>query len=222
MLDIKRISHCVPYSDEWWADRVGKMTSSQIFKICGERGIGKGGMTFIRNKVHEKLTGKLIDKQFDTEATAFGVQNEPLSIKNYAIKYNAPIILVSKHIIYNELFTSTPDFLVINKDFGDNYDCETGETKSYPTRHLEMCECDTPEKIKDANVELFWQVISQMMFANVIVGNATFYNPEFAKTKALQHRVVFRKLELVKHFRLLSERMKEATEIYNDLYKKWK
>lgn len=222
MLDIKKISPFAPYSDEWWAARLGKMTSSKIFCLCGDRGIGDGGNTYIRSKVHEKLTGISTEKNFDTEDTIFGITNEPFSINNYAKKYNAPLIIVSKHIVYDELFTATPDFFVINKDYGDNYDCETGETKSYRTNHLLMCECDTPPCIKKVNKQLYWQVISQMMFANVIVGNATFYNPEFEGTKALQHRVVFRKIDLMTDFKLLKNRMEEARIIYNNLYNKWK
>ena len=62
MLDVNKISTIVPYSAEWFNHRLGMMTSSPISCICTPKGIGKGGLTYIRNKVYEKLTGKTTER----------------------------------------------------------------------------------------------------------------------------------------------------------------
>lgn len=217
--NLKSISNITPYSDDWWLSRLGKLTSSRISCILGDRGIGEGGMTYIRSKVAEKLTGKSSERNVTTEAILFGISNEPLSIANYKEKYNVPFILTNKHLVYNELFASTPDFIVINSELGDSYDAETGETKSYQTfaTHMEHCECNTPADIKKIDKALYWQVISQMAWSGVLKGNATFYHPDFAGTKLESHRVQFKKIELIADFKFLATRMEEATTIYNNL-----
>lgn len=227
MLDLKKISGIIPYSTEWYGARLGKMTSSKISCICGVKGIGDGGMTYIRSKASEKITRISTEKNIITEDIMFGIENEPKSILNYKEKYagNAIAIVQHKHIIFSDYFSSTPDFLVINKDLGDTYDCETGETKSYPnqSKHLQHCEADTPIKLKQINPEAYWQVIHQMYCAEVVVGNITFFNPLYPiGSEVRSHRIVFKKIELLSDFKLLKERMDLAVSIYDEYYNKYK
>lgn len=225
MLNLKKISALTPYSDDWWFARLGMMTGSKISCICGERGIGEGGLTYIRSKVCEKISGKSAERNVTTEGTLFGVENEPKSIEYYQKKYNIPVIVVNKHLVYDDLFSVTPDCLVIHKELGNSYDCETVETKSYITyaTHMEHCECETPQQIKAVNKPLYWQVLSQMHFADVLVGNAVFFHPDFPEESGLrQHRVQFKKIDLVPDFKILSERMELARTIYNNKLLKFK
>lgn len=225
MLNLKKISSHIPYSDSWWEARLGTLTASKIFCICGDRGIGDGGMTYIRNKVGEKFTRKTSERNVTTEATQWGVVNEPIAVKEHQEYYQIPAIVTDKHLIHDDLYAATPDGIIILKDLGESYDAETLESKSYPTysTHMEHCECNTALEIKAINKQLFWQVVMQMYVADVIRGNAIFFHPDFDESTGLRlHRVVFNKIELISEFKLLSSRMEEAKSIYNKLYLKFK
>ncbi len=77
--------------------------------------------------------------------------------------------------------------------------------------------------IKKINPDLFWQVVDQMYCANVIVGNALFFNPEFPiESKLYFHKVVFRKIELRDYFKIIMARKEEAAKIYWEFYHKLK
>lgn len=225
MLNLSKISALTPYSDDWWICRLGMMTGSKISCICGERGIGEGGLTYIRSKVGEKISGKSVERNVTNEGIIWGIENEPRSIEYYQQKYNIPVMVVNKHLVYDGLYAVTPDALIIHKELGDTYDCETFETKSYITyaTHMEHCECESPQDIKTINKPLYWQVISQMHFADVLVGNAVFFHPHFGEDTGLrQHRVQFKKIDLVPDFKLLADRMEQARTIYDNKFNKFK
>lgn len=227
MLQLSKISIHKPYTDQWFAARLGMLTSSKISCLCGERGIGEGGMTYIRNKVYEKITGKTSEKDVMTEATTWGNLNEPIAIKEYQQVYEVPSIITDKHIIYDDLYSSTPDgLLFMDAKFSMSADqltlnCETLESKSYmtPSVHMAHVECVTPADIKALNKPLYFQVLSQMLFADVTRGNACFFHPDFPKTSKYRlGRVHFSKLDHVdvrKDMGLLKERIELARTIFN-------
>lgn len=213
MLKIDKISSIIPYSNEWWDSRLGRMTGSMISTICMPEGIGTGGMTYIRAKVCEKISRKPSEMNISTEATQWGVINEPIAVKYFQEVYSIPIIVTDKHLIESEYYAVTPDGLIINKDFGENYDCETLESKSFPTyaTHCQHCECNTAKDIKAINKKLFWQVIMQMFVADTMKGNAIFFHPDFPEESKLRlHRVAFNKIDLVPEFTFFKNRLIEA------------
>lgn len=225
MLKIEKISTIVPYTDEFWQSRVGRMTGCKISCLCGERGIGEGGMTYIRSKVGELISGKTSEVNITTEGTTWGIINEPLSLVYYQQKYSVPVIITDKHLVESDRYAVTPDGLIILRDFGDNYECETLESKSFPTyaTHIEHCECETALDIKKINKPLYWQVIMQMYVADTLIGNACFFHPDFHEDTGLRmHRVVFRKAELVADFKIFKQRLTEAEIIFNNKYEKFK
>lgn len=224
MLDLKKISTAIPYSDDWWKSRLTKMTSSTISCICGKEGIGVGGYTYIRKKVYEHFTGVPSEKNVTTEDIVFGIENEPLSLELYKSRYGSENLIQHKHIIYNDRTASTPDAIDVKRILPNGYDCETVETKSFKgEKHIQHCECDSPADIKKINSSLYWQVIHQMYCAEVLVGNAVFFNPHFKSTdKLLQHRVVFKKIDLLPDFTLLKSRLEIATAEFDRLVTKFK
>lgn len=227
MLDVNKISTIVPYSKEWFAHRLGMMTSSPISCICTPKGIGKGGLTYIRNKVFEKLTGKTTEKNITTEGTLWGVENEPKAIKYWRDKTPTCFRhLTDQHIIYNERFSSTPDALVmmnkdcvfVTKDGIEYLNCETLESKSYmtPSIHMAHVECETAQDIKELNPDLFWQVLSQMYWADVLRGRAIFFHPDFKDDSDYKMgEVIFKKVDLLPEWNLFKQRTEEATKLFD-------
>lgn len=225
MLSLDKISQIVPYSDDWFRNRLGKMTSSQISCICAPKGIGEGGNTYIRNKVYEVLTGLSSERNITTEAITWGVENEPKAIAYWkSITPDCHRLLTDVHIVHSERFSSTPDALVMmnNKlvfsEDGTELNCETLESKSYmtPATHMAHVECRTANDIKALNSKLYWQVISQIHWAAVLRGRAIFFHPDFKEDSVYRlSEVVFRKAELIKDFEFFQNRCDEAEEIFN-------
>lgn len=223
MFNVNKLSNIVPYSDEWFTARLGYMTGSKISCLMGIKGIGDGGMTYIRNKVYEKLTGKSTEKNITTEGIMWGVENEPKAVKYFQEVHKIPLIMTDKHIIHDDLYSVTPDGLLIrdlkfvNTEKGE-YNCETLESKSYftPSIHMEHVECKTPKDIYEINKPLYWQVISQMFFADALRGNAIFFHPDFSeKSKYRLGHVLFKKIDLLQDFKFFGARLEEARTIYN-------
>jgi len=231
MLAVNKLSDIEPYSKKWFDDRLGRMTSSRIYCICSPNGIGEGGMTYIRNKASERITGVSTDKNIITEATDFGIKNEPLSIKHWKIKNNVFRITEDVHIVHDDIFASTPDALAFFDEKllwteDEQYlNCCTVESKSYitPSEHMKHIDCETPEDIKKINPQLYWQVISQIYWADVMKGYAIFFNPTFPENNYYHSgQVEFRRVNLKKDFDLFKDRTNEAREIYNNILNKKK
>lgn len=225
MLSIKKISTISPYSPEWFAHRRGYMTGSRISCICAPKGIGDGGYTYIRNKVSERITGVSTEKNINTEGTQHGIINEPIAIKEFQQVHEIPMVITDKHIVFDDLYSVTPDGLLIRNEkliydeTGEFINCETLESKSYmtPSVHMAHVECKTPSDIKSINPQLFYQVISQMHFADVTRGNALFFHPDFPKTSKYRlGHVLFKKIDLVSDFKFFAGRLEEARKIYNE------
>lgn len=231
MLPISKLSDIIPYSDAWFNARLGKMTSSKIHCLCSTKGIGDGGMTYIRNKASEIITGVSTEKNITTEAILFGIENEPKSIKYWKIKNNIYRVTEDVHIVHSDLFASTPDALAFLDEklmFAENdtmLNCCTVESKSYmtPSEHMKHIECKTPEDIKAINPQLYWQCVSQVYFADVMRGYAIFFHPDFPEDNYYKaSQVLFKRVDMQKDFTLLKERIAEATELYNNILNKGK
>lgn len=221
MLKLSNISPFTPYSTEWLTHRLGKMTGSKISCIMGAKGIGEGGMTYIRSKVGELISGKSSEKPITTEDTIWGVDNEPKSLEYFSKSNNNTIILSDKHLMINDNYSVTPDGLLIVRQLVGEWEVETVETKSFKTyaTHIEHCECHTAADIKKVNPSLYWQVLMQMKGADCLRGHAIFYHPDFPEDSRLrQGHVLFKRHELQADFKLMNERFEEARNIFNTKY----
>ncbi len=227
MLPLSRISEISPYSPDWFANRLGKMTSSSIACLCTPKGIGKGGLTYIRNKVSEVITGKSTEKNITNEAILWGIENEPKALQYWrSVTPGVHRMITDTHIVYNERFSSTPDALVmmneklvfVTKDGEEFLNCETLESKSYmtPSIHMAHVECETAQDIKELNPDLYWQVISQMYWTDSLRGRAIFFHDHFPEGSPYRlGEVIFKKVELLEDFKFFEGRMKEATLLFD-------
>jgi len=229
MLPVSRISLIEPYTKEWFKNRFGKITSSLVSCLCPPKGIGDGGLTYIRNKVHEEITGQPSDRNIETEGTLWGMTYEPMAIQYWrSVTPQCVKHLPHQHIVFGERFASTPDDLVFMDEkliFGNDpitkeetLNCETLEAKCYmtPAVHMEHVECKTPEQLKKINPKVYWQVISQIEWANVMRGRAIFFHPHYKDGHPYKMgEVIFKKTELREEFKFFNTRMQEAETLFN-------
>lgn len=229
MLPISRISDIEPYTKGWFKGRLGKITSSPVSCLCAPKGIGDGGYTYIRNKVHEEITGQPSDRNIETEGTLWGITYEPMAIDYW--RKNTPSCikhLPHQHIVFGERFASTPDDLVFMNEkllFGtdpvtgeETLNCETLEAKCYmtPSVHMAHVECQTPAELKALNPKVYWQTISQIEWANVTRGRAVFFHPHYKDGHPYKMgEVIFKKTELIEEFKFFNTRMAEAEKLFD-------
>ena len=225
MLLLSKISAIVPYSYEWFVHRRGVMTGSNMSPICAPEGIGVGAMTYIRNKVYEKITGHTTEKNITSDDIIWGIDNEPIGLEEWRIKEGYFDLQREKHIIYSERYSVTPDGLAIKNEKlmflkdGSELNCETCEIKCFPTpsRHMAHVECETPNDIFKLNKPLFWQVISQVKWCGVRYGHAIFFHPDFdVESPYRLSSVKFDVIDpaLKEYFTLFDKRTKEAERIF--------
>lgn len=151
----------MPYSPEWFKQRCGTFTASEISKLMTEPRskkdlISKTAETYILEKVHEKLTGQL-KQGVDNYATQWGVEHEPLA-KTWYAKLSGHTLYDPYLIFHDEIegFACTPDALV-NEDGLAEIKCPANGHN-----HLKHCFITSAEYFKSEHPEYYWQAIAQM------------------------------------------------------------
>lgn len=62
----------------WFEARMGKITSSELHKIMGAKGLGKTGESYLISKLGERLTGEKVEA-FQNKAMEWGTEHEPIA-----------------------------------------------------------------------------------------------------------------------------------------------
>lgn len=172
------------YRQSWKAARLGKFTSSRISVLCGERGIGEGGMNFIYDRVGEEICGYSADPEIDTDATRHGAKYESVALD----KFKA--VTGFEFIVRQQLITepgsrsgSTPDAIVLIRESTDGleYEAETVEAKCFPTfkAFIGLSLCKTPQDVKDYDRKIYFQVLHQILSCGAKKGYLVSYHPDF-------------------------------------------
>lgn len=244
MLLKNRISNISMFSDgefnyDWKKERLGRFTSSNIWKLMGEKGFGDTGMSYIRSRVYESLSGLPSEQEINTEATINGLVEEGPALRAYIFKRGIdPNRVVVQKMIYgsNNMFSSTPDGIYLISGTTDNtaYDVEVWEAKAYGVqKHMECLEADTPQQLKTINRPLYFQVLDQMQNIDCLIGKAILHCPDLKPEQGGQHIIEFNKTQketdpktgkpyfpIVDDLRLLDQRKNQAIQEYERIKNK--
>ena len=149
------------YSPEWFKDRQGSFTGSEVWKLMTEprskkETISKTAETYILEKVWEKLSGKC-KSGFDNFATEWGNDNEPKAKKWYTKLTGREV--TDSRLVFN------PDL----KGFTGSPDGEVGEDGLIEIKcpfnganHLKHCFITTDEYFKAEHPDYYWQIMSYL------------------------------------------------------------
>ena len=183
MLKKSKISGIEIGSEEWRTSRLARFTSSNIWKIMGEQGLGVQGMTYIKTRVGEELTGKSSDKEFDNDYLRHGLSYEAEAVNKFGLWHKLDFIVCQQLVIDNNRFGGTPDGLIVNMESPDKteYEVETLEVKCPPTydNYITLFLCQSPADLKREKKEYYWQVLDQMLICDSIKGHFMCYHPDF-------------------------------------------
>jgi len=140
-------------SDEWLAQRRGKITASEVHKIMGVRGLGKTGESYIMECVAEELGAEL--PMVETKAMEWGKFMEPEAKKHYKRVYKVEII--------------EQPFLIAEwcGDAGASPDGRINLSNGFieikcpydPTNHLKHLMITSAEELKSEKPEYYWQIM---------------------------------------------------------------
>lgn len=226
MLKKSHITNIEIYSPEWHQHRIGRLTSSLIFNIMGEEGIGKGGMTYLTNKAGEIITGKSNEREFAfDEDLEHGKLYEPEATEAFGKALGVKFLVTQKLIAEPEgRCSSTPDAIIVHGEClidASEYSVSSAEGKCPRTYHgfIPLFLCETPADLYKISKKYYWQTIDQMHQCGAAVGYFFVYHPEFPPGSNL-NVIVFKKMDLWEHFKLLSQRKKQAIQILDDLVEK--
>lgn len=217
MLLKSAITNIAIHSDDWFAGRLAKITSSEFHFLMGEKGIGSTGENYIYRKVGEELTGIPCRKEITTDATEHGHLYEPDNIRLFGQRMGLDFLVTQKLIVpEGRREGSTPDAIWIISESGNelSYNVSTVEAKC-PTaydNYIRLWNCKTPEQVKAVNKIYYWQVLHQMRTCDCLKGYLSIYNP-FFKVGNL-NIVEFKKIDLVSEFKLMNSRVIEAEAIF--------
>jgi len=109
VLPIKKPEAGEQRSEEWFKDRFGKFTASQIHKLLGVRGLGQTGETYAVEKAIESLYGQ-VEENVQSWDMRRGIELEPIAFGKFKELY--PETIESYMFPYGEHAGASPDGVV--------------------------------------------------------------------------------------------------------------
>jgi YqaJ-like viral recombinase domain len=200
MINKNRITNLKISTPEWNQFRLGRFTSSQIYKICGEKGFGELGNGYIRTRYFEQKSGISTDQEILNESVVHGNVNEPVALRRLAAKYGFEFLATQLAVEGEDSrFSSTPDALIMSANLdGINYELETIEVKCFqPDRHIECAMCETPQDVKSVDKKTYWQVLHQMQICHALRGYLVYFHPDLPENEAGLNVIEFRKAQQI-------------------------
>jgi hypothetical protein len=203
--------HVQQGSDEWDTVRLGRFTSSEIYKImdCGKRPMtpeelaarpktGKGskttqvpdpskmsekGLKYIRVKVWETLAGKPLPGPY-AYPLVYGKELEPVAVQYFEEKYGITTEATGFQV-FSDHAGGSPDRL-IGTDEGLEIKCPSSDEQIdylMLTDHYDLKRCYP---------EYYWQCVSLMLFTGRHTWNFCTFDPRMIEEKYKMTRIVIK------------------------------
>ena len=141
-------------SEAWFQIRKGKITSSEIYKIMGERGLSETAKSYLLEKVCEHFGG--VTEPAFGQALDWGTELEPVAIEHYS-KLTNIVVEKASFIPVDEFYGGSPDGLV-QPDGIIEIKCPFKSAN-----HFKHGLIDSPAKFKKIVPNYYYQCISNMI-----------------------------------------------------------
>jgi putative phage-type endonuclease len=196
-------------TDEWFALRLGKFSASNIHKICGERGIGQTGESYIDDIIAEILTGE--HREINVYAMEWGRQYEPIAREFYelatGLKINEVGCITTPE--YENCICS-PDGINFAEKIGFEIKCPEN-----PANHVKHLTMKTQADLKKEKKEYYWQIMFSMLISGFSQWKFISYHPNFTAKKDLR-MIVIDIIRDERDIKFLQNRIEMATEMLNN------
>lgn len=173
------------YFDGWLLNRLGKFTASKISSCMRPKGLGEGGLTYIRSRIGEELTGVSSEKQIMTEDMLWGLKYERTALEMFGELKKLDYLIVQKLVCEaGSKFGCTPDGIWVKSENIEKGELtvRTVEVKCFQmSNHIACALCSTPAEIRNEDFESYMQVIMQLQECGSLIGYLVYFNPLFKK-----------------------------------------
>jgi len=190
-------------SNEWYKERLGKFTASEIYKLMGQKGLGKTGESYCFEKACEIVYGIDEENNLETFDMKRGILLEPLAFRKFKeLKYDEYIdVLECGFFNFCENSGASPDGLV-----GSNGILEIKCPQS--TKFFGIVK-DGIDAIDDKYI---FQMQMQMLATKR--DEAYFFNYIVFNSKEMYHEIVIKRDEKI--IDTMKERIEQAVKIRNE------
>jgi hypothetical protein len=167
----------------------------------GEKGLGDTGMTYIRSKVFESLSGVPAEQDILNEGVAHGLVYERSAAEH--VKRIKGFQFVATQVFIegaDPMESTTPDGVIINSESSDqlSYEVSTLETKAFQVdRHMKCVESETAQDVKINDPKSYWQCIHQLHCVDALKGYLAYYHPDLPMDAGGIRIIEFRKMQQV-------------------------
>ena len=204
------------YSTEWFAQRMGKLTSSTIYnlmiepKLKSEAGqLSATTKEYLTSKLAERLTG--VQREFTSNATNHGLELENEAIRFYEGKTGNKVNPSGYIERISGLYGGTPDGLI---EGGGIIQVKCPYQYS---NHINNGIIDSQEYFKKNYKQYYWQCQSDMIVTESEFCDYVSYCPQIADNLKM---FIFRIEANVEDMELLLSKISMAGEYINNLYNK--
>ena len=202
------------YSSEWFAQRMGKLTSSTIYnlmtepKLKSEAGqLSVSTKEYLTSKLAERLTG--VQREFTSNATNHGLELENEAIRFYEGKTGNKVIPSGYIESISGLYGGTPDGLI---EGGGIIQIKCPYQYS---NHINNGIIDSQEYFKKNYKQYYWQCQSDMIVTESEFCDYVSYCPQIADNLKM---FIFRLEANVADMELLLQKISMAGEYINNLF----
>lgn len=205
--------------DTWKAERIGKFTSSEIYKLLKsgrkkEQYFGDGAITYIQEVVAEIITGEA--PEISSKAIEWGYANEYDAILEYEQRMGVKVEYYGsgnpKFFPFSDVCGGSPDGLV-----GTQILMEV-KCPFNSANHIKFLTMESQEQLKEDNFDYYCQTQSNLLFVKREFAHFISYDP-----RVIDHRLRLAILEVKRDEELIKdieERIKAATVIVKNIMSK--
>lgn len=195
---------------EWFKQRNGKITSSELYKIMvEERGgkdtIGEGAKTYLLTKVAESFGGKSAPAV--GQALDWGNDLEPVAISHYE-NITQSKVDAAPFIEYNEYYGGSPDG-IINSEGIIEVKCPFSSVN-----HFKHGMIETEDDFKSVATNYYYQCLSNMLVSGAAWCDFISYDPRVEDDYKMFIFRLYRNESEIKH---IKKRIKLSIKYMNDL-----
>lgn len=171
---------------EWHDIRLGKFTSSELWKLMGvpkKKGevLTEQGKTYVADKIAELITG--VPRFAASFAIDWGINYEP-EAKEYFEKRTGIEIEECGFCQYNEIFGGSPDGLILDDSLAEI------KCPENPANHVKILTCKDVQSLRELNSEYFWQVQGNMMATGRESAYLISYDPRVKNATLRMHHIL--------------------------------
>lgn len=213
-------------SQEWFAQRRYKYTSSCIWKLCGEPknkadreagNLSEAAKTYVMEKVAETFGGMIPDG--GGAATTWGDEQEPIAAYWYEQVSGYKVETCGFQTV-DEFYGGSPDRKVFIEREGEYIEGALEIKCPYNSRiHFEHSLIESMEYFKSNHADKYWQCISHMDTLNVGFCDFVSFDPRIDSSLGL---FCFRLIRDESEIEFLRGRIAKANEYKNQLIAQFK